>query len=312
MKIMVPLVKDCAVLDLVEAGADEFYFGFFDKRWERSFGTFSEINRMSSFGTRANYAVSEINELVKCIHANGKKAFVTLNSAYYTNQQLPYVYEYIDMLCDMCVDGIILGDCLLIEEVKKRGGVPVLSTMAGVYNSLILDFYADMGVDRILLPRDISINNIKQIVKNRSDVQFEVFLMRNGCKYSDSQCSMYHGRGFGSMCFCLDHLENKMIFDEPVSDIRKQNFERKNIAYRTKYHREACGICCLKFFYEIGVSSVKIVGRNDEMNSVINDVKCVRKYMDMIEAGEEFIVEKTGKCFENYNCYYSMDEKACK
>ena len=60
MNIMVPIQNESLVNELVQAGTDEFYFGFKDSKWERRFGTFSEINRMSSFGSRANFDFNKI------------------------------------------------------------------------------------------------------------------------------------------------------------------------------------------------------------------------------------------------------------
>lgn len=304
MRIMVPLSDKIHIPDLVDAGADEFYFGFCDKKWDRRFGIFSEINRMSSFGSRANFSISEVAELIDSIHRYHKQAFVTLNSASYSKAEIPFICGYVEMLCEKSVDGIIVGDIYILNEVLKRGGNPVLSTMAGIYNSLQLDFYADMGAKRVILPRDISINSMKNIIKTHPNIDFEVFLMRNGCKYSDSQCSMYHGRAFGSMCSCIDKLENIPIYTSTVSEVYKNEIKNRNDAYRKKYHKEACGICYLKQFYDMGVSTVKIVGRNDNVSAVIDDVKRVKDYIDIIKNNDEFYVKKTLDCKKQYNCYY--------
>lgn len=259
---------------------------------------------MSSFGSRANFSITEVGELIDSIHRYHKQAFVTLNSATYNKAEIPFICDYIDMLCEKEVDGIIVGNIYILNEVLKRDGNPVLSTMTGIYNSLQLDFYADMGAERVILPRDISISSMKKMIMTHPKIDFEVFLMRNGCKYSDSQCSMYHGRAFGSMCSCIDKLENIPIYTTAVSEVYKEKIKEKNYAYRKKYHKKACGICYLKQFYDMGVSTVKIVGRNDKPSAIIDDVKRVKKYINSIENNEVFYVEKTLDCKEQYNCYY--------
>lgn len=304
MKIMVPLSEKKYLSELIRAGADEFYFGFYDKKWDRKFGIFSEINRMSSFGSRANFSILEVGELIDIIHQYDKQAFVTLNSASYSKEEKVLICEYIDMLREKGADGIIVGDICILSEVLKSGCTPVLSTMAGIYNTLQLKFFADMGAERVILPRDISIGNIKKIVEAFPNIEFEVFLMRNGCKYSDSQCSMYHGRAFGSMCSCIDMLDNIPVYSTEVSEIYKNEIRKKNFAYRKKYHKEACGICYLSQFYDMGISVVKIVGRNDETSSVVEDIKRVKKYIEFIENNDVFYAAKSLDCKEPYNCYY--------
>ncbi|MBC5713173.1 U32 family peptidase [Roseburia sp. BX1005] len=73
---------------------------------------------------------------------------------------------------------------------------------------------------------------------------------------------------------------------------------------RRLYHKNACGLCHLKQFYDMGVSSVKIVGRNDDINSIITDVRRVKHYICELENQKEYHVEKTLNCTNLYNCYY--------
>ena len=54
----------------------------------------------------------------------------------------------------------------------------------------------------------------------------------------------------------------------------------------------------------MGVSSVNIVGRNDDINSIITDVRRVKHYICELENQKEHHVEKTLNCTNLYNCYY--------
>ncbi len=90
MNIMVPLASKDDIDNLCRAGADEFYFGFRDERWDKRFGIFEEINRMSSFGSKANFHISEISETAKIIKKKGKRVYITLNSQMYSQKQKEY------------------------------------------------------------------------------------------------------------------------------------------------------------------------------------------------------------------------------
>ena len=110
MKIMVPLSSFDSIDKLSAAGADEFYFGFYDENWTKKYGDFEEINRMSSFGSTANFSISECHDVIEKIHSNGKKVFITLNSAMYTANQIDWLLKKIYEYQLYHADGIIVGN----------------------------------------------------------------------------------------------------------------------------------------------------------------------------------------------------------
>ncbi len=77
MKIMVPIADEKNIEPFAKAGADEFYFGIYDNVWTKRFGIFEEINRMSSFGSRANIPVDNLENFIYAIKDMGKKAYIT-------------------------------------------------------------------------------------------------------------------------------------------------------------------------------------------------------------------------------------------
>ena len=75
-KILTPLNKMAHLDDLIKAGAEEFYLGFRDEKWDNEFSEFREINRMSGFKDGANiYTLKDALNGIKTIKEKGKKVF---------------------------------------------------------------------------------------------------------------------------------------------------------------------------------------------------------------------------------------------
>lgn len=303
MNIMVPLANLNQLDEFCEAGADEFYFGFHDDAWTFSFGPFEELNRMSSFGTCANFSWNRIKTVIAQIHKRNKKAYAAINSAAYSFQQLSFLDAYIEQLQAFHVDGLILGSAALIYRLRRCDVPLVVSTMSGAYNSDIIRFYCDMGVSRIVLPRDMTLNDIEKVISRFPQIEFEVFIMRNGCKYSDSNCMSYHARKYGSMCAALDIGPYAIETDYGLTAQEFREIHTNHTLFVGAFHKKACGLCAVDRLKQIGIHSVKIVGRADDLGSVCDDIRKVRMLIDNPGYSEEYFGEN---CLYQLNCYYMV------
>ncbi len=298
MDILVPLSDIDHIERFSVAGADEFYFGFRDECWDRKFGIYEEINRMSSFGSKANFIIDDIDSVIRKIHSYNKKAFLTLNSFKYSSQQLRYFDSIFKHFSS--IDGVIISDAALIPKLREYGISVTMSTIAGCYNSLIVGYYKKAGADRIVLPRDIQLDDAEKIISVHKDLKYEMFIMRNGCKYSDSQCCAFHARKYGSMCSCIDNSRNNFYFTQNTdSDFIRETFSNNKL-FTMAFHKNTCGICAVERMKKMNISSLKIVGRADDPLSVEKDIKIIRS----------LISEKSNKkdyyenCLYGLNCYY--------
>lgn len=303
---MVPISKIECIDEYCNAGADELYFGFYDENWNRKYGIFEEINRMSSFGSRANFKIEQIDEVIENIKKNEKKAYLALNSPVYSYAQHNYIKKIMEQNFFRKLDGIIVGDPAILNVMKEMNVSVSLSTMAGVYNSLIVDFYKKFKIDRIILPRDIQIRDIQTIVEKNPDIEFEVFLMRNGCKYSDAYCMSFHGRKYDSMCSCFDKFSQNLCFNSVYShEFRKEAYSNNKL-FTKAFHKETCGLCSISEFYRMGIKSLKIVGRADATERVRQDIRDVRRIIDALDKGKRDVeaLYNYDNCLYGLNCYY--------
>ena len=306
--ILVPL-NDLSMMQAYrDAGADEFYLGFYDPSWTAAFGEYTDLNRMSGFGTEANaYSFNEVLYGVQMAKSMGVRMYLTFNAAVYPARCGDYIDQYFQMLAAYGAYGVIFSGPELVDRAVAAGLQVVASTMCGIYNRDIAAFYESCGVTRMILPRDLSLAEIGRIVEAVPDVEYEVFLMRNGCIFSDSHCLGMHGRGRGALCGEL-RAANRWFTSENLNIIR----ENSDI-YCEAFHKHACGLCALWDFEQMGVSAYKIVGRGDQTDAILEDIELVKRERDIafacssrdeyLRAMEPHPYEDT-VCVHGLNCYY--------
>ena len=313
-KILVPL-KNMDFLDaLISAGADEFYMGFRDEGWVELFGDYAEINRMSGFKESANrYTFEEALENIKTIVSKNKAIFITMNSASYSSKKLERLKYYFEKIKEAGASGVIVSTPEEVMLAKEVGINAVASTLCAIYNEYTSEFYNSLGSNRQILPRDMSLEEIEGIVKKEPNIEFEVFLMRNGCQFSDSHCLGFHRKEFGSVCMMVNHSQ-KSFMTKDRTFMGRHNLEFNNILYSNFYHRAAaCGLCALYRFVKLNISAYKIVGRNDNPEEVCRDIELVRKNIEIAKKcnSEEEYLEKMimpgdvyNGCKKGLGCYY--------
>lgn len=300
MNILVPIL-DCENIDaFISSGADEFYFGLQDDNWNLKYGVFEEINRMSSFGSKANVSIDIAKKMISKIKAHERKVFLTLNSCHYNKNQKNYIKELLSREDFQLLDGIIMSDFTMFDLIKSLGYKITVSTMGAAYNSDIVSFFRDHGADRVILPRDLKITDIETIVSRCGQIEFEVFVMRNGCKYSDAYCMSFHSRKYGSMCSNIDAETPTVLWQNSFTDAYKREVYENNKVFTKAFHKQACGLCSINRFKEMGIASVKIVGRADNGASIIRDIQTVSSFINGNPIGDI----KFDNCLYGLNCYY--------
>lgn len=314
MKILVPFNDKEKLDQFIEAGAEEFYLGFYDPAWFEKFGKYSDINRMSGFERIANkYNFDKAADIIQTISDKEQSGFITMNANCYSKDEVDYIKEhYLPALKEAGAEGIIVSDINLAREISRFGLNPVASTMCGIYNEDIARAYMKAGMKRLIVPRDLSLEEIQNIKNAVPEAQFEVFFMRNGCVFSDCYCLGMHRSECGATCsFVRDHYKTFMTKRHSFDD--RQKIDKNNMLYNENFHQETCGMCALYRLKEIGVGSLKIVGRSDKPDYIFDDIKLIKENMriaDEVSSEEEFLREmrfpygSSRKCLSGLSCYY--------
>lgn len=227
------------------------------------------------FNLRANtpnFSLDEIKEGVRYAHKMGKKVYVTLNIALH-NKEYVKVKDYLIKLKDIGVDAIIISDPAIIDLNKDVGLSIHLSTQNSTLNSKAISFWKDMGVERIVLARECSREDIEKLVN--LDTQIEVFI-------HGAMCASYSGR-----CVLSNYLTNRDSNRGGCSQICRWDFDLykddkllkgdKPFTFCTKDLSMAKYIPDL---IDMGVDSFKIEGRMRSIYYIATVVKVYRQIID--------------------------------
>ena len=152
------------------------------------------------FGLRAfagNFSMEELEKAVNYAHSLGRKLYVTINILAH-ERDFDGLEDYVRFLDEIKVDAVIVADLGVISFVKEV--CPNLeihvSTQANCLNSYTINFLAKMGVKRIVLARELSLNEVKEIrAKIPSEIDLEAFV-------HGAMCISYSGRCLLSNYFC--------------------------------------------------------------------------------------------------------------
>jgi len=313
MSVLVPL-SDPDYLDrYAAAGADEFYAGFMDLEWSMEFGPHASLNRMSGFGPVANCAsFDELLYAAQLVQAAGKRLYVPFNAASYTGRQLAYQEYYYKWLARYGVRGVIVSQPEQVAMALAYGLEPVVSTLGAVYNSLVAQRWADLGARRVILPRDLGLGEIEAIVRACPDVEYEAFLMRNGCRFSDAYCLGKHGgSGQGGLCGYLGRA-NKVVREAAPGAACLGDAEATSRLYCGRFHVDACGLCGLWRLVRAGVTSFKVVGRSDDPEDMDRSIALAARNLRLARtcASEAEYLRRMERpanraaCEHGLNCYY--------
>ncbi|NLY78184.1 MAG: U32 family peptidase [Tissierellia bacterium] len=144
------------------------------------------------FGLRKaskNFGIEEIKEGVEYAHNRGKKVYVTMNIVPH-NEDLVGLEDYVRELYNIGIDAVIVSDPGMFTIIKKTvPDLPIhLSTQASVTNYETVMFWYNLGIKRIVLARELSLKEIKEIIdKAPEDLEIEVFV-------HGAMCISYSGR----------------------------------------------------------------------------------------------------------------------
>ena len=166
------------------------------------FGADAVYGGLNHFGLRAfagNFTKEELQEGIDLLHKAGKKFYLTMNSMLYDDEMDDFV-AMAKMVNEMGVDAVIVSDMGGALTLRKE--VPSLnvhiSTQANTLNAASASFWAEQGIERVVLARELSLDRIKHLRDNTpSALQLEAFV-------HGAMCMSYSGR-----CMLSDHLTTR-------------------------------------------------------------------------------------------------------
>lgn len=234
-----------------------------------------------AYGARQNASntIEDIAELVKYAHKFYVKVYVTVNTIIADNE-IKNVIKLINKLYDIGVDALIVQDMAIINLAvdEKLPPIPLhISTQCDNREEEKIKFFADMGLPRVVLARELSLNQIKKIQEENSNLELECFIHGALCVSYSGQCylSQYIGGRSANKGECAQPCRKKYtLIDEKGNILAKEKHLLSLKDFNT--------IDIIDKLVDIGVKSFKIEGRLKDELYVKNVVGAYRQKLDKI------------------------------
>ena len=276
------------------------------------------------FGLRAfagNFSEEEMRQAVKIAHERNKKVYVTLNIIA-KDKDFEGLEDYLRFLEEIGVDAVIVADLGVVAFIREKApNIPVhVSTQANIINSYSAKLMVELGAKRLILARELSLQEIKMIRENvPSDVEIEVFVHGAMCMAYSGRCllSNYLTGRDSNHGECVQACRWKYIVREVnrQDELEVQEDERGSYIFNSK---DLNMLSHLQELEEIGVDSIKIEGRMKSPYYVATVVNAYRRALDMLPQKPTEELERellkashrrytTGFYFGDENKQYTLD-----
>ena len=229
------------------------------------------------FGARNyadNFTDEEMIEAIKYAHLNGVKIYVTMNTLVYETETKNFI-DYALFLHKNNVDAIIIQDIGMMDYLRQK--YPNLklhaSTQMHIHNLEGVKLLENLGLERVVLARETSIDLIEQI-KKETNIELEIFVQGALCISYSGQClmsSLLNGRsGNRGTCSQCCRMPYDLIIDG--KKVNQDNYLLSPKDLNTLKNLEP--------LLKLGVSSLKIEGRMKRKEYVYYVVSLYRKAID--------------------------------
>ena len=275
-----------------------------------------------SFGLRAfsgNFDENELADAVNLAHSLNKKIYVTVNIVAHNND-FDGLDKYLMFLENINVDAIIVSDIGIMKLAKKVA--PKLdihvSTQANVTNKYTAKFYADLGVRRIVLARELSITEIKEIKEYLpKDVEIETFVHGAMCISYSGRCllSNYLSGRDSNRGACIQACRFEYSICEKTRKGEHYDIQEDDRGTYILNSKDLCMIEYLDQLIDAGVTSFKIEGRMKSPYYVATITNAYRRAIDDLKNGKPFDktlineVEKTSHRRYTTGFYFGSKDK---
>ena len=242
----------------VENGADAIYFG---------------LKQLNMRAAANNFSLADMKKVVDYCHKNKVKAYLTLNTIIY-DDEIKKAEKILKEAKKAKVDAIIVWDLAIMQLCKKLKLKTHLSTQANITNSETIKFYKKLGVKRINLARELSLEQIKKL---KSDVEIEAFV-------HGALCVSISGR-----CFISQSLYSKSANRGKCLQPCRREYEIKDKETGFKLDlgnnyilspKDLCALPILDKLIKAKIGALKIEGRNRSPEYIAVTTRVYREAID--------------------------------
>lgn len=236
----------------------------------------------------ASFSWEDLPQAIRYAQERGKKAYLTLN-AFPHPEALERLESDLPRIAEASPDALIVSDPGVLETVRDLGISLHLSTQASTVNGKAVRFWARQGISRVILARELSLDEIAKIHREAPEVELEAFV-------HGAMCMAYSGRCLISN-FLADRDANGGACAQPcrwkyrlVEELRPEQAlpieEDEHGAYILN-SRDLCMIEHLPRLKESGVVSLKVEGRAKSAFYVAGVARAYRQALDRLEGNSK-------------------------
>ena len=244
-----------------------------------------------------NFTLDEINEAVDIAHIHNVKVYVTVNTLI-KEDELEDVINYLSKLYAIGVDAVLVQDLGLIELINTH--IPKLkihaSTQMTLENQVKLDYIEKKGIKRVVLPREMTKEEISSL---KTNMELEIFAHGALCYSYSGQCLMssFKGGRSGNRGTCAQPCRQKY----KIKGIKKED-----------YYLSPCDLSLfnqLKEISELNISCIKIEGRmrNKEYLAIV--ISNYRKALNKLKSNKKTTSEEINLVFNRGFCEGLFNKK---
>lgn len=239
----------------------------------------------------SNFTLADIKEGCEFAHKHNAKIHVTCNIVMH-NIDTDGLIEYLKELEACGVDCIIASSLYILKMVKLHTKMEAhVSTQASTINQEAVKFFEEVNVDRVVLGREVSLEEMK-IIKENSHIDLEAFIHGGMCVSYSGRCMLSNNMtnrdanrgGCAHSCrWCYDLIDDNQV-KNPKGD------------YFAMSSKDLCAIKAIPLMMDMGMNSFKIEGRMKSLHYIATVVNTYRKLIDEYKLNHKI---KDFKVYEN-------------
>lgn len=238
-----------------------------------------------SYGLRAlggNFTQDELNEAIKFAHSLGKKVYVTVN-IFPHNADFETLPNYLCYLSDIGADALLVADLGLFRFCQRI--IPDMelhiSTQANNTNWATVNAWQEMGAQRVVLAREMSMEEVCEI-RSKTETDLEMFVHGAMCISYSGRCllSNYFTGRDANRGACAQSCRWKYALVEENRQGKYFPIEEDDRGSYILNSKDMCLLPHIKDVIESGVDSLKIEGRMKSIHYVASVTKVYRMAID--------------------------------
>lgn len=247
-----------------------------------------------------NFTRAEMAEGIEFAHQMGKKVYVTANIIPH-NSDLAAMEEYFSEICEMGADAVLISDLGAFFLCRKAApGLEIhISTQANNTNYETVRVWHELGASRVVLAREMTIGEVKEIAERNPDCELEAFVHGAMCVSYSGRCLLsnymtYRDSNQGACSHPCRWNYSLMEEKRPGEYYPIYENDRGSFIFNSK---DLCMINHIPELIESGLTSLKIEGRVKSEYYVATIVQAYRNAIDAYLANpKEYVYD--GKLYD--------------